>query len=432
MALFESQKIIKNAWKSDLIEKLSKITTNINKLNFHDATETLEGSIKLYTTRVDNVSLETTKLIETVNFEVQKKEKKKKKKILYIEKEGNLLEAPFFEYKRKLDILSKYLISNNLLIETYKGYDEKGINLFTNNSLLLESETKFNYEDYNFTNFITPSIQKENFEFLTKSRDKIESIDLELENEIAIEREQDFFNESSEKELEIEVNPFVYLGWGGPQFWKMKQRKILQKKNKIEKQKIDLKQNFNYKQCFENGSVFFTREVLNERKKTNYYLPEDELFTGKDLFSFNFISGFYTSNKIIKKNFDKKDKSFNFHEENVFNLEEEILPNEIDDFEGEINNEMDEEQKNLTKILISKYTKIPKKVDMHKLKENVFESINSNSFNLNEVVKSLDTKYNVNERKDISIHYCFISLLHLANEKGISLESDGLNIRIKL
>ncbi|KAF7703852.1 Condensin complex subunit 2 [Cucumispora dikerogammari] len=438
MSLNKNQQTIKNAWKSDIIEKLSKITTNITKTNFSDATETLEDSIKLYTTRVDNVSIETNKLIETVNHEThQKKEKRKKRKIQYLEKDVQIPVAPFFEYKKKLDILSKHLKNNNLLIEIYSGYGRKGINLFNNESILLESETKYNYEEYNFTNFITPSVQKEDFDFLTKSREKIDSIDLEIENEIAIEREQEFFEESS-KDEDVEVNPFVYLGWGGPRFWKMKQRKILHKRNKKEKTKIDLKQKLDFKLCFEKGNIFFSREVINERKKTEYYLVEDELHTGLDLLSFIYYPGFYT-NKVFKKSHDRKENTFAFLEDkDDFENEEnqKILPNEIDDFEVELNNnEMGEEQKALTQILMSKYSKVPKKIDMHKLKENVYSSLGAtvgSSCNLKNILDCLDTKYNSTDRKDISVHYCFISLLHLVNERGISLESDGKNIQIKI
>lgn len=431
MALFDKQKTL-TAWKSDIIEKLSKITSTVNKTNFHDATETLEGSIKIYSTRVENVCSETNKLVESVNLE-HRKDRKKKKKVIFLEKETQNKKSPFYSFKKKLDILSKYLVENKSLLSEFKGYDEEGMNLFENVSVFLESETKSDFSDVNLVRPITPSAV--NLEILA-TRDEINplDIDVDIENEIAIEREAEFFDESSEKETEIEINPFVYKGWGGPQFWKMKQKKIKEKKEKLQKQVIDLNQEFNLKQCFDYGDVFFSKETLNERKKTTYYLPEDELQAGADLFSFNYLPGYFIK-KRLKKSFEQKERSFSFHESinEVFDdqLDIHIQPNEIDDVEGEINNEMDEEQQILAKTLMAKYTKVPKKIDMHRLKENMYETIEKKQKDLDKIMKSLDQKYDIIERKDISKHYCFISLLHLANEKGINLESDGKNVKIK-
>ena len=40
------------------------------------------------------------------------------------------------------------------------------------------------------------------------------------------------------------------------------------------------------------------------------------------------------------------------------------------------------------------------------------------------LVKSMDTMYTEKKRKDISVAFCFICLLHLANEQGLKIEGD--------
>jgi len=46
-------------------------------------------------------------------------------------------------------------------------------------------------------------------------------------------------------------------------------------------------------------------------------------------------------------------------------------------------------------------------------------------FKFSEVVGGLKNMYQENNIKDISVAFCFICLLHLANEKDLEIISDG-------
>lgn len=43
------------------------------------------------------------------------------------------------------------------------------------------------------------------------------------------------------------------------------------------------------------------------------------------------------------------------------------------------------------------------------------------------VVERMSSKYNTSTKKDLSTSFCFICLLHLANEKGLTLETSTNN-----
>jgi len=63
-----------------------------------------------------------------------------------------------------------------------------------------------------------------------------------------------------------------------------------------------------------------------------------------------------------------------------------------------------------------------KKVDIKKLKNNIISNLTkSKSSKLSEICKNVPNMYDTKEKKDISIHFCIVSLLHVANEKNLEL-----------
>ena len=53
------------------------------------------------------------------------------------------------------------------------------------------------------------------------------------------------------------------------------------------------------------------------------------------------------------------------------------------------------------------------------------QSAATENLNFTDLIQDLCTVYPDQQMKDISTSYCFICLLHLANEKGLVLETDG-------
>lgn len=76
------------------------------------------------------------------------------------------------------------------------------------------------------------------------------------------------------------------------------------------------------------------------------------------------------------------------------------------------------------------YSKKAKRVDVQKLKENIWTKmetdIGKNNISFSNIVSSLDEVYHSEARKDVSVPFCFICLLHLANENNFEISSTEL------
>lgn len=84
------------------------------------------------------------------------------------------------------------------------------------------------------------------------------------------------------------------------------------------------------------------------------------------------------------------------------------------------------------------FSRVAKRVDVHKLKQAIWEEIEEPPTKgkpvkrFSELVQSLDrTSYPKEGLRDVSVPYCFICLLHLANEQGLSIQNDGGDLVVK-
>ncbi|KAJ3318364.1 hypothetical protein HDV06_000544 [Boothiomyces sp. JEL0866] len=68
-----------------------------------------------------------------------------------------------------------------------------------------------------------------------------------------------------------------------------------------------------------------------------------------------------------------------------------------------------------------------KRVDVQKLKENLWEKISeeAETKTFTHIVSELDQVYQPKQRKDISVAFCFICVLHLANENNLTIKGDA-------
>ncbi len=79
-----------------------------------------------------------------------------------------------------------------------------------------------------------------------------------------------------------------------------------------------------------------------------------------------------------------------------------------------------------------KYAKTAKRVDVKKLKENIWKEMNQEEGEeentkkeekkFSELIKGLDQFYPEQKRRDISVAFCFICVLHLANEQNLMIQ----------
>ncbi|XBW37844.1 hypothetical protein QEN19_003420 [Hanseniaspora menglaensis] len=84
------------------------------------------------------------------------------------------------------------------------------------------------------------------------------------------------------------------------------------------------------------------------------------------------------------------------------------------------------------------YSRVAKKVDIKKLKDNIWRCIESQLMHLNaderkelkftNIIEQLKTLYTFESIKDLSTSFCFICLLHLANEQGFRIDKDDVSL----
>ncbi|KAJ3400887.1 hypothetical protein HDU80_006516 [Chytriomyces hyalinus] len=309
-------------------------------------------------------------------------------------------------------------------------------------------------------------------------------------------------------------NPFSYFDsrmvrrWAGPEHWKPKP--IIKAKDstaaprkKREPMKIDFF-NVSEKQIFAASTVSTVLPKYNDKSKLKNILPNDEHFSATD-----FLKLFLKpSTKIVfrKKNgggFDgasqlqenpvdpafwsqhqNDDVSFsqeptgenlhdgnNNYDENDFGNIHDMDDDDGDDFptqpelDADANgvrgsNALDGASLEYGDLLVAApkkikanfihFAKTQKKVDIKRLKENLWSNLidltgdddedapastpPKTETNFKEVMHGLSNRYSGDKMRDISVAFCFICLLHLANEKNLAVVSDmdQNNLKIKV
>lgn len=87
-----------------------------------------------------------------------------------------------------------------------------------------------------------------------------------------------------------------------------------------------------------------------------------------------------------------------------------------------------------SKPLYVNYARTAKRVDVKKLKDNLWKVLTNNNveqekvqgeLKFTDIVNNLKRLYSPKTMRDISVPFCFICLLHLANEKDLSISGMG-------
>lgn len=74
------------------------------------------------------------------------------------------------------------------------------------------------------------------------------------------------------------------------------------------------------------------------------------------------------------------------------------------------------------------YARVSKKVDVRKLKDNVWKAVTSlrngsKTLNFTDIAREVGENYSEEAQRELSTSFCFICLLHLANEHGLQIEN---------
>ncbi|KAJ3130672.1 hypothetical protein HK100_007732 [Physocladia obscura] len=295
--------------------------------------------------------------------------------------------------------------------------------------------------------------------------------------------------------------------WAGPEHWKPKpiikakeDAAGVPKKKREPSKIIFLETTVTEKQLFTASTVSIALPKYNEKSRTKNLLPNDEHFSAQD-----FLKLFLKPvNKVI---FRKKGKGSNdrtvlsgcvenaadpafwsqHQDEHVsFAVDPTLANSDVNQYDGDDFPMMDDEDDGFAgfpslnadpldlvtampngnngetmleygdnlvdvpkkvKANYIHFAKTQKKVDIKKLKENLWSNLidltgedsenedakgkgkepavfRQETTNFKNVVQGLSMKYSTEKMNDISVAFCFICLLHLANEKNLSVVSD--------
>ncbi|KAL6121528.1 hypothetical protein NUSPORA_01532 [Nucleospora cyclopteri] len=455
----ENKITIKNTWNAPLISHFADLATfqEDNGINFKKASRTLDGCVKVYSTRVDDVSDNALKLIDIFGKENDDEKNKlnKKKKNDFIEKNLNNINLKVKSPDIFYDSIFQSIFSKNkdffLIDEVRKS--KSGLFLFNKKELeteiILEDEkAELEIEkmpicaDLHEIRDLDDLIEIENPtapKIVTTQLDEtlMNATDFEFDAvEEAQEEELEEFSDQLDQEREIveQKQADVFLkGWAGPKHWKTEKPAKRNVKNalKTEKKKyfINFMEEINTNIIFEKNDNTMSKEAILERRKKKNVLPEDFAYETDDLYKFMIVDNSFKSIKNSEKSIkeestDNMNIIENFEEENSF-VRENSFVGENQPLEMESLEDIKEEP-----LSVIKFSRIAKKVDMMKLKENIYKNLDKET-KLSQIMKKVQLEYPRKEAKDISIHFFLIGLLHLANEKGLQLEGIDNEILIK-
>lgn len=421
----ENKITTKNTWKSTLIDHFGdiKLFKEFKGVNFNKASSTLEGCIKVYSTRVDDVSEEALRLLEGFNLEGENRKKLFKKKgtktietnlqniNLKINKDKTFKDSIFLSFNKKNEnalLLSSLNVSIDGVYKLFYSDDKRDIKMCDLKQNTIDLENKFicptlsNYEE-----FIKPEVYEE-------PEEEFENIELNDSDDFVYD---DVNIPENEPEVVFKKSTFSYFaGWAGPQFWRIpsKRNEVFKQIKSKENNFIDFTQQVDIPSIIEKGNTLLSKEILEKRKQNLNILPEDYKLEIGDLYKYNVI--------------DKKFNVSNVTGEglvdlSILNEPQVIVEEPVDEFICDMKNE---------KNFALPYRKEQKKVDIKKLKFNINTRIKSKkNSKLSEIYRDIPKLYTEKEAKDISLHFCIVSLLHVANEQNLDLEIKDNDILIK-
>ncbi|EPR78337.1 Chromosome condensation complex Condensin subunit H [Spraguea lophii 42_110] len=437
-SVFHNTKITsKNAWSNTLIEHFSDIkslkNTNSNKIDFEKASITLDGCVKVYSTRVDNVMEDTNRLMKSISSKEEVKRKVKARKSSYVEEEANIrlkIEDEDVNFLYLIKTLKDNQQRQNIMLNSLIGYQ---------NTIGEEPIPQIYFNDerigINFKQqFICPTL---------------ENIEINMDdynNEEEVEREMDFeiehnFDDYQPADCHNTVGNFIT--------WKTSF------KRREKKEKITYKIDFHIQppsSCTaKGGDTLLSPTAIKERRKNNNIISEISNNTNTtSLYNYFILPGSFKNKiepeiKTVPTNHNqsivdntaytdrseiRNDKTIDFEVEHNYNEKSEIGNYKTIDFEVENNyNEKSEiketNENNFNLNIIGsqlQFLKQNKKIDTKELKEKIKKELDTNN--------SLSNLYKTIEEKNLSVHQCFISLLHIANENNLLLNEENNDIFI--
>ncbi|KAI8909581.1 condensin complex subunit 2/barren [Gorgonomyces haynaldii] len=507
-----------NTWNLALIDYFADLSLlkSGDSINFQKASTTLDGCVKVYTSRIDSVDLETKKLLvglfdKEENVEqvesgtTDQKTTRKKRVAKTVETDEDLLSTKQLELDFVMDPLfkktaadfdeggAKGLLLNHLQISSaakiiFDAEDAKVSSEVENDALHSFSLSVFqgpimdgfkemwNYKvcptfaDFDFEStqdeFVLAPIDFEKYQHVQETPMILDSVTEQQEN---MDPSNQYFDDDGgfdepmepmqpiesasglarrltlafdqgESEIDSMFSLFdksIGRSWAGPDFWKSRVLKDSTNTPNTKKKSPKVIQQLDFSVDAPSESTLFakSRASINLSKTAlssagDHLLPEDHQYNSKNFAHLMMRKKPIKIGRVEKFVPAENDEQVDYYTTaDVEPMMDEPMV-EIEQLEDEdLMQEMpqllpDLPLKQSMKAEPLNYSRKAKRVDVQKLKENLWTNLQDTSKEqFTQVVSELDEVYDEQARSEISVSYCFICLLHLANEQNLSLSS---------
>lgn len=424
-AAAENKITTKNTWKSTLIDHFANVDEfrESQGINFQKASCTLDGCVKVYSTRVDDVSENAMRLLEGFSEDAAKKKQAKRQAKSTIEKNPSNLNIRTGEGRLPLNPRISRLasLSENALLVGRLDVSPDGV--FRMSCAEAEESVVMANVELSVSLpeglLISPSV--------TECRE-MEDIAMEpvAEDEALSQDESVEFGSFGFDDIPVasempkpvfRENAFTYFkGWAGPSHWRIRSKRSAGGASRArERFFMDFREPVDHEGIMALGNTLFEQSFILKRRETQYILPQDFRLEIDDLYRYMVRNGHFGlgSEEIQDISIPPQISSF-------------VVEEPADEFV------MDVPAQEAQGRMLLPFRKTAKRVDVKRLKENIFSSLKTGHTDLASIYQSLPRAYSEEESREISIHFCIVSLLHLANERNVQLSNTGSNIEISL
>ena len=200
--------------------------------------------------------------------------------------------------------------------------------------------------------------------------------------------------------------------WAGLDYWKNIRKVPLAKKKHIDNPIIlsssfDLSNSDLFKKSKTKYTNYYSEKAIDNMKENLPFLPEDHHYSS------DYLTRLYTfpktSSLLEKQNSSNEMTEYN---QEFSAPDKTVIKSSLLDSSGQI-----------------RYCMNSKTVNIKSLKEKIWSSldtsIKSSDHSFLSIIKDLPEKIDQNELQNLSIHTCFITFLHLANENNLYLKPSG-------
>lgn len=430
----------KNTWEVPIIDHFSNIDEFRGRhgINFQRATTTLDGCVKVYSTRVDTVLDDTFKLLETLSAgehgtRARHHRKKGGDTLEHVSENLNLkdlkpmpaVETYFLMHKESASIFGLAKITSCGVMSLGEECADEELNLrqYPADVSGLASDRSI----CPMLSELNPDISSRLFE------DVFVAVNEGPDTETAAYADFEVNDNFAESEggwcterRGMDVHAAHIKGWAGPGHWKMSRAKKTNRgRKKNERRRIDFFEKVDESVIYDTGDTLISTRDIVKRRSERQALPEDFRFHPECLYKYLVRDGSFGEKEFVETEIEQKMGDLSICEMSVHD-DVENMPEEMDiDMKHVVSQKM-------SKSLFLRCRRIAKKVDIRKLQENVLRSVDRHKcVSLKTICRDVPAMYGKKDAENISVHYCVLSLLFLAHSNNLKINSSDNSIVVE-